>query len=403
MIAWLAMGTWMSAGCTGRPQAPGSEDHAEGHDEGHDEDHAEGHDEDHASNTVVLRPEALAAARIRVEAATEGSLAARITLPARIGLDPRKEAMVSAWIAGQIDAIDVRTGDQVRRGQRLARVQSPDLGEAVAAFRTAKARDEAADARLERLKRLEADGVTSRAQVLQAEADHTEAEGSLEAAEERLRVLKMSLEVGDPHAGEHFPSQVPVRSPIDGTVLTTHASVGERVEPGQTLFHVGDLDEVWLLLNLYERDLAAVQPEQQVRFSVEAWPEVGFEGRVAQVGDWIEPESRTVEVRVVVANPEHKLKPNMFAQATLEVGQRSVATGVVLPAAAVVQRDGVEVVFVEEQLGSFEVRPVVIAERTSAQVLLDAGLQPGERVVVDGAFVLKSELDKGALGEGHAH
>ena len=392
MIAWLALCAWMSAGCSGRPQPPGHDEH------GHDE-----HTEDHAPGTIALRPEALAAARIRVEAASEGTLASGITLPARVALDPRKEAMVSAWIAGQVDGIDVRTGDRVRRGQRLARVQSPDLGEAVAAFRTAKARDEAADARLERLERLEADGVTSRAQVLQAEADHAEAEGALEAAEERLRVLGMSLDVGSPHAGEHFPSRVPVKSPIDGTVLTASASVGERVEPGQTLFHVGDLDEVWLLLDLYERDLAAVRQEQQVKFSVEAWPEATFEGTVAQVSDWIEPASRTVEVRVVVANPEHKLKPNMFAQATLEVGQRTAETGVVLPAAAVVRRDGAEVAFVEQQPGRFEVRPVVVAERTSAQVLLSAGLQPGERVVVDGAFALESELDKGALGDGHAH
>lgn len=392
MIAWLTLCAWMSSGCSGRPQLSGHD--GPGHGE---------HTEEHATGTIVLRPEALAAARIRIEVATEGALAAGITLPARIALDPRKEAMVSTWIAGQIDGIDVRTGDRVHQGQRLARVQSPDLGEAVAAFRTAKARDEAADARLERLRRLEADGVTSQAQVLQAEADHAEAEGALEAAEERLSVLGMSLDVGDPHAGEHFPSRVPVKSPLNGTVLTANASVGERVEPGQTLFHVGDLDEVWLLLDLYERDLAAVQPEQQVRFSVEAWPEVAFEGRVAQVGDWIEPASRTVEVRVVVANPEHKLKPNMFAQATLEVGQRTAQTGVVLPSAALVRREGAEVVFVEQQPGRFEVRPVVIAERTSAQALLSAGLKPGERVVIDGAFALKSELDKGALGDGHAH
>jgi cobalt-zinc-cadmium efflux system membrane fusion protein len=357
----------------------------------------------HEAGVVELTPEAVAAARIVVAPAREGALTDGLSLPARIALDPRKEAVVSAWIAGQVDTIAVRPGEEVTRGQTLARVQSPDLGEAVAAFRTAKARDDAADARLERLRRLEADGVSSRAQVLEAEADHAEAEGALEAAEERLRILDVPLDVGDPHKGEHFPSRVPVRSPIAGTVLTADVSVGERVDPGQSLFHVGDLDEIWLMLDVYERDLASVREGQTVRFSVEAYPEQVFEGPVAQVGDWIEPDARTVEVRVVVPNPDHKLKPNMFATAELSVDREKPEVGVILPADAVQRHDGAEVVFVEEEPGHFTRRPVVVAERTSAKVRLGSGLSAGERVVTEGAFALRSELEKGELGDGHAH
>ena len=381
---WLAL-----VGCGSSPS---------GHDvDGHDDHRA------HGDGIVELTPEALSAARIVVSNAEEGTLANGLSLPARVALDPRKEAIVSAWIAGQVDTIAVRPGDDVTRRQTLARVQSPELGEAVAAYRTAKARDDAADARLERLRRLEADGVSSRAQVLESEADHAEAEGALEAAEERLRILDVPLDVGDPHKGEHFPSRVPVRTPIAGTVLTANASVGERVEPGQSLFHVGDLDEVWLMLDVYERDLPAVRQGQTVRFSVEAWPEQTFEGAVAQVGDWIEPDARTIEVRVVVANPEHKLKPNMFATAELSVEREAPQTGVILPAAAVQRVEGAEVVFVEQEAGHFAARPVVVAERTSAQVRLGSGVAPGERVVTEGAFALRSELEKGELGDGHAH
>lgn len=381
---------WM-LGCS-LPTGPSAED-------GHD-DHA---DHEEGPRVVELTPKAIASARIVVSAAEESTLTKGMSLPARITLDPRREAIVSAWIAGQVDTITVRPGESVKKGQRLAQVQSPDLGTAVAAFRTAQARDQAADARLERLKRLEADGVSSRAQVLEAEADHAEAEGALEAAEERLRILGIPLKFGDPHKGEHFPSRVPVRSPIAGTVLTATASVGERVEPGQPLFRVGALDEVWLLLDLYERDLAAVSKGQSVKFSVEAWPGETFEGEVAQVGDWIEPDARTVEVRVVVANPEHKLKPNMFATAQLSADTEVRERGIVLPADAVQQIDGADVVFVEGEVGHFEARSVVVAERTPNRVRLTSGLEPGERVVTEGAFALRSELEKGELGEGHAH
>ena len=352
---------------------------------------------------MSLSPEAVAAARIAVAPATVGPLSDEIALPARIALDPRKEAVVSAWISGQVDAISVRAGDTVKRGQRLATVQSPELGEAIAAFRGAKARDDAADARMERLRRLEADGVTARAQVLEAEADHAEAAGALEAAEERLRVLGVDPTVGDPHSGEHYPSHVPVRAPIAGRVFTAEASVGRRVEPGDTLFHIGDLDEVWLLLDVYERDLGSVAVDQTVRFEVEAWPGKFFEGRVEQVGDWVEPEARTVEVRVVVSNADHLLKPNMYAKALLATGGGAEGAGIVLPATATQDLDGQTVVFIEEEAGHYEARAVHIAGRTGAQVLLEDGVEEGEPVVIDGAFALKSELEKGELGEGHAH
>ncbi|MBW2256404.1 MAG: efflux RND transporter periplasmic adaptor subunit [Deltaproteobacteria bacterium] len=366
---------------------------------------AEEHDDDHGAvhAEVTLTPEAIAAARLRVAPAPEGSLSQEITLPARVALDPRKEALISAWIGGQVDAISVRAGDEVRKGQVLATVQSPELGEAIAAYRAAKALDDAADARLERLRRLEADGVASRAQILDAEAEHAGAVGSLEAAEERLRILGVDPTEGDPHAGEHFPSHVPVRSPIAGKVLTTKASVGRRVEPGDTLFHVGDLAEIWLLIDVYERDLRSVAVGQSVRFVVEAWPGEPFEGRVEQVGDWVDPAARTVEVRVVVANPDARLKPNMFATATVAVVSPTASRGIVLPAPAVQRVDGEDVVFVEEVEGTYEARAVEVAEHTSAQVLLGSGIEAGEPVVVEGAFALRSELEKGELGEGHAH
>lgn len=387
MIALL----WTLLACAPTPDAH------DGHD-GHDD-----HDEVVEEGVVTLAPEAVAAAGLVVAPATTGRLGGTLDLPARVVLPPRQQALVSPWIAGQVDAIAVHPGDDVRKGQVLAQVQSPELGEAVAAFHTARARDQAADARLERLARLEADGVASRAQVLEAEADHAEAEGALEAAEERLRILDVPMDVGDVHAGEHFPSRVPVRSPIAGTVLEASATVGERVAPGQALFRVGDLDEVWLLLDVYARDLATVREGQTVAFSVEAWPGERFEGTVARVGDWVEPEARTVEVRVVLPNADHRLKPNLFATAHLDLGQAEGPQGIVLPAEAVRSHDGATVVFVEDRPHRFVRREVAVAEEGPGGVRLADGVADGERVVVEGAFVLASELDKAELGHGHAH
>ena len=133
----------------------------------HSPDAVDAHgDEGEHQDVVELSPQAIEAARIRVGPAQQGQLSQSLSLPARVVLDPQKESLVSAWIAGQVDRIQVRSGERVKKGQQLAQVQSPELGVAVAAFRTATARDLAADARLERLQALEKDGVSSRAQVL---------------------------------------------------------------------------------------------------------------------------------------------------------------------------------------------------------------------------------------------
>ncbi len=376
--------------------APESAEHADDDHDAHKEEEGEHQD------VVELGPEAVAAARIVVGPASEGRLAQTLKLPGRIVLDPQKESLVSAWIAGQVDRIQVRSGESVQKGQQLAQVQSPELGVAVAAFRTATARDLAADARLERLQALEKDGVASRAQVLESEADHAEAEGEMEAAEERLRVLGVPMAWRAPHSGEHFPSRIPVRSPISGTVLTADVGVGERVDPGQALFRVGDLDQVWLLLDVFESDLSRVSTGQHVSFAVEAWPGVSFSGPVDQVGDWLDPQTRSLQVRVLVDNPEHKLKPNMYAQAELTEAQGG-ALGVLLPAEAVVLVEGRRGVFVEEQPGHFAFRAVEIQAESKSEVLLVDGVLAQESVVLEGAWALKSELEKSELGEGHAH
>jgi cobalt-zinc-cadmium efflux system membrane fusion protein len=121
------------------------------------------------------------------------------------------------------------------------------------------------------------------------------------------------------------------------------------------------------------------------------------------VGDWVEPEARTIEVRVVVDNPDGRLKPNMFASATLSVEAQGAASGVVLPAGAITEVEGQTAVFVQMGDGRFEVRPVTILERSASEALVTAGLAAGDLVVTDGAFALKSELEKSELGDGHAH
>jgi cobalt-zinc-cadmium efflux system membrane fusion protein len=345
---------------------------------------------------VVLGDEALANARLRVEALDELPLDGQVTVPARITLDPRHEARVAAVTAGIIERIDVRPGDFVTSGTTLARVLSPDLGDAIGAHLSATARLETARAKRDRTEALVGDGFASRSQLLESEADLTVAAADAEAAEERLRVFGVSPETVRPEKGEHFSSRLAIRSPLDGQVLSIDAALGTSVSSGDPLFHVGNLDQVWLLVDVYEKNLAAVRAGAAVSFTVDAYGEELFTGTVDAVGDWLDPDSRTAEVRVVVPNTDHRLKPNMYAQARLSLGG-SGGAGLALPPAAVQVVDGRPSVFVEEAPGRFHATPVRTEPLADGRLHVLSGLDPGVRVVVDGAFTLTSELGKSAL------
>ncbi len=374
------------------------------HEEAGHEEHEEHEEHEGAAHaeSVTLSAEGLVVAALRIAPASTRAASGAFTTSARVTLDPRREAQVSALAAGQVDRILVRAGDRVTNGQTLATVVSAELGEAVAAFHTAGARSEVADARAERLRGLEGQGVSSRAEVAQAEAELKVAASELEAAEERLRVLGVRPDAG---RDGHFPSRFPLRAPIAGEILAADARVGQAVEPGAGLFHIGDLDEVWLLVDVYERDLATVAKGQPVRFGVDAWPGEVFTGTVDWVGGVVQPASRTVELRVVVPNADHRLKPGMFARADLGLAVADAGTPalVVVPAEALQDVEGRTIVFVQTAPDTFTTRTVRVASRHGSDVHLAEGLTPGEPVVVEGAFTLKSELAKSELGEGHAH
>lgn len=381
------------------------DDHAEeegGEHDDHDEEavgaEAEGH-----SESVTLSPEARAAAELVVLPAEARPWSGGFGTTARVQLDPRREARVGVSAEGQMDRIFLQPGDMVSVGTVLAEVRSPALGEAIGAYHAEKADRDVALARLDRMRELEASGTSSKAQVAEAAGQADGARSAYEAAEERLRVLGVNPGKLD---GEHFPSRFPVKSPVAGELLALDVSVGQAVSPGAQLFHVGNLDQIWVILDVFERDLSRVSTGQEVRFTVEAWPGEAFAGRIDWVGSVVEADSRTIEVRLVVDNPGHRLKPGMFGRADL--GSAASAAGVdapttvVVPAGAIQDVEGRPSVFVEEG-GRFEARTVTLGERNAVDVQVLTGLTAGEPIVVKGAFTLKSELAKAELGGGHAH
>jgi cobalt-zinc-cadmium efflux system membrane fusion protein len=188
-------------------------------------------------------------------------------------------------------------------------------------------------------------------------------------------------------------------------VIEIAGTIGQTVESTTHLFTVGDLSVLWVVLDVSESQLQHVAPGQQVDVSVEAIPGRRFEGRIEHVGDVVEVQTRTTEVRVAVPNPDRALKPGMFATAEVSAPSKvgpGDAKRLVVPREAVQKLGDAQVVFVP--LGENRFKPVKVETGADSgkEVEIVGGLEPGATVVARGAFVLKSQLAKASMAGGHA-
>ena len=351
--------------------------------------------EEHAEkgDVVTLDTAAVAVAGIRVQPVDTVSTTG-LAVTGAITYDANRVSHIGSRTDGRIIALRADIGERVRVGQALAVLESPEVGQTRAEEHEAEALLAIAQENYAREQRLEQQGISSRKELLGARADLRRAEAAHRSARERLRVLG---------AGNGSGSQFAVTAPFGGVVVQRDASRGEMATPSDQLFTVADLSRVWIELNIFERDLSRVSRGQSASVSTAAYPGRSFPGRIVYVGQVVDTVTRTVGARVEVPNADGMLKPGMFATARIEVdgGGGPVA---VVPQEAVQELEGRQVVFVPgDRPGEFRARPVEIGEQAdSGRVIVRSGLTAGDRVVVSGAFTLRSELAKGEIGE-HGH
>lgn len=363
----------------------------------------QGHDEHGEDGVVELAPAAIDRIGLTTEPVARRSFAGIRTTTGTLGFDEERIAHVAPRVSGRLVRVPASLGATVSAGEVLAVVDSTELGEAKAAFLRARARHEVARRRFERERSLREDRISSEQEVLEAEAAAREAAADLAVTRETLRLLGLTekmiegLSWNDPES-----SLLAVRAPFPGKVVTREATIGELVSPEDTLFTIADLSEVWLWIDLYERDLAHVVVGDRVEVRLDAWPDETFTGRLAYVADEIDPASRTARARVDLSNPSRRLKPGMFARVTLATAEESAP--ILAIARTAVQRDGGEsIVFVRTGAGRFERREPVLGRTTDDHVEILGGLAVGEEVVTEGAFLLRSQASADELGGGHHH
>jgi cobalt-zinc-cadmium efflux system membrane fusion protein len=354
-----------------------------------------------APDVVRLTPQAQRNAGIVIADAQLVMRGDRTEAPGLVALDEGRTARIGSFVQGIILETAVQVGDRVGAGQVLATMHSTIVHDTWAAYRKAVAERRRAEHELafaaqahERAKRLYADAALSLQELQRAETNRIDAAELLDMAQTEVRRAEEELEHlgitnGEDPTGESG-EQIPVKTPVRGLVLERLVTAGTTVTPGTPLFVVSDLSALWVLAEVDESLLSRIVVGRPVEVRVAAYPDEQFHGTVTLIGDTVNPKTRRVTVRCALPNADGRLKPEMFATVVLE--QKDARRAVVVPSEAVQSIDGKPTVFVSEPDNSFRAQQITRGTEADGQIEVVSGLQAGNRVVVTGSFVLKSEL-----------
>ena len=359
-------------------------------------------------NAITLSTTSQQLAGVVVEAAKASTTSADVDAVATIAIDDTKTARIGALVEGVVAATHVGVGDRVRNGALLAGLHSHAVHDGWGDYRKALAdqrrlEQEAAFANesMARTERLLADKATSTLEVERAKAASASAAQQLVAANAEVRRASESLEhlgiATTAAPGGKASEIIPVRTPQGGVVLEKHVTAGTAVTPGTALFVISDISSVWVLAEIDESALARVKVGLPVEVEVSAYPDERFAARVTLIGDTINPTTRRVVVRCQAANADGRLKPGMFARVRLEGA--SPEPVVQVPVDAIQDIGERRVVFVAGPSGQYVARDVETGTERDGHVDIRRGLAAGDRVVVRGAFLLKSQLLASPAGE----
>ncbi len=392
------------------------DDHEDHEDRDHDthaeDDHEDGDHDDHGhedegehSDHVELSRDAAAEAGIRVSRAVRAPLQQSLSLPAELRFDADRIAAVSPQISGRIIRLTAKEGDTVTSGATLGVLSSRELADLKAEYLTANTAEELARQALEREETLFSDRITSEADLQAARAALAAASATREGVENKLHAVGVShgeLErLSD--AADGTLANVRLSAPIGGVIARRTATLGATVSADDpaapALFTIVDDRVLWADIAVYKQSTESVQVGSLVVLKSESGSSVA-EGEIATVLPAIDETSRTATARMIVENPDGRLRPGQFVTADISVGDGERRLQV--PSGAIVEVEGRTSVFVPTEDG-FEPSVVVPGAEVGGQTVILSGLSAGDEFVSEGAFTLKAQLEKDAFGDDHDH
>jgi len=345
------------------------------------------------SREIVLTPDMIQRAGIRIVEAKKGTATTRLHLPGVVQPNAYKNIDVTSLVAGRITQVRAELGQRVMQNEVLATVYSPELADAQTAFIAARSQLAAHDLALARTQRLFAIGAASRQELEKMDAEKADMTRAVETARAKLVLLGIPEDKAQRIAS---PADVittfDVKAPIVGVITKRSANPGLNIDPATPLFTVTDLSTVWVVADLYERDFASVGVGSPVTITTAAYPALEVRGRLNYIDPQVQAETRTAKLRAEVANGNDRLRLGMFVD--VSIAGRSARSVVMVPKTAVQTMGTQSVVFVSTAPGRFAQRNVTPGDTMGNDIAISSGLDAGDMVVAEGAFFLRAERER---------
>jgi membrane fusion protein, copper/silver efflux system len=309
-----------------------------------------------------MTPEAVALAQIHTTKIGGSNGSGELFLTGKIQADERENAAITAKFPGRIEKLFVTfTGEQVKAGQRLATVYSPEL-------------------------------LTAQRELLEAVKSKSTFPQLYSAAKEKLMLWKLTeSQISEIEQSGTIREQFDILADQSGVVTQRNIAVGDYVNTGSVLFNVVNLNKLWVLLDAYESDLPLLSTGNEISFSVAGMPEENFKARISFIDPLLNANTRAASVRAEITNSGGKLKPEMFVTAKIQTAKKPSSAGVTVPRTAVLWSGKRSVVYVKvpnSEMPGFEMREVTLGNRLGDNYLIESGLQAGEEIVTNGVFAI---------------
>ena len=333
---------------------------------------------EHRNGKVIVPDGSPLRQRIEVQPVAFQAIERHIVAPSAVEAEPTRLAKIAPPLTGRIVKLFVHFGDAIKAGAPLFTIDSPDLVAAQSDYLKAMSAIAQAERNVSRQKDLVDHGIGAQRELEQAQTDRDTAKSELDRSATRLRLLGV-----DPG---NVAGPLTVRSPIAGRVIELSTAPGQyQNDPASILMIVADLSNVWVTANIQEKDIRRVHQGDDAVATFNAYPGESFAGKVLFVGDLLDPETRTIKVRIAFDNPESRLKPGMFA--TVSFHSQAVRE-LVVPVASVVIVGDKSHVFFETGPWEFERRPVEVGDQIGDRFIVTKGLEAGQRIVTSNAVLL---------------
>src|SRR5262249_39411571 len=347
------------------------------------------------SGEIRLPPDSPQLKRLRIgEVGTEQVPLEEVFVPGKIEANPTRISRIALPVAGRVKQLMFTNGRTVSQGQPVIALDSPETAAALSAYRQAqakvtqaKAAQTKAEADLNRIKDLFDNRAVAQKEVIgaetalaQAKSDVAQAEAALEETQKKLLIFGLQ--------SDQTVQDILVRAPVSGKVLEISVAAGEyRNDTSAPVMTIADLSTVFMAADVPEDRIRLIQPGEQVEINLSAYPGQTLRGEVKRISDTVDPQTRTIKVRAELQNPAGRLRPEMFGEIRHKQGMREMP---VVPAGAIVQGDQRNIVYRENSTGVFEPVEVTFGRREGDRVPILSGIKPGDRVVIDGAMLLRN-------------